>query len=270
MGGGPVGKTLSTLLDHWRPCSKNIRSRDSPPTRQFRHAKSIAIIEKHPKSSQDQYGRAITLYPRSSEMLDQLGLADELAQEWFAYRSTASYDRDGNEVQGRGWAFMENMKDTQWDFALVLRQKYQEEIFRRSLRELGVRLETPVELVDIPVEETMSEDGYRITAVTKNWETGFEESIKCKYLVVADGERSFVRRSLEVPFEGSRARTNGCRSTALLRRICQRREFTQQSSRLHMAMCCGQHWIMEPRESALRLLPRNKRVCRVQRSSDGR
>jgi phenol 2-monooxygenase len=47
------------------------------------------------------------------------------------------------------------MKDTQWDFALVLRQKYQEEIFRRSLRELGVDLETPVELIQAHVDESV-------------------------------------------------------------------------------------------------------------------
>lgn len=121
----------------------------------FGHSRSIAIIEKHPKSSQDQYGRAITLYPRSSEMLDQLGLADELAQECFACRSTVSYDSAGKQVQGRGWYFMENMKDTQWDFALVLRQKYQEEIFRKRLRELGVNLEAPVELVQVHVDESV-------------------------------------------------------------------------------------------------------------------
>lgn len=53
-------------------------------------------------------------------MLDQLGLADQLAQECFACRSTVSYDAEGREVGGRGWAFMESMKDTEWDFALVL------------------------------------------------------------------------------------------------------------------------------------------------------
>jgi phenol 2-monooxygenase (NADPH) len=50
---------------------------------------------------------------------------------------------------------MENMKDTQWDFALVLRQKYQEEIFRRRLRELGVNLEVPVQLVQVHVDESV-------------------------------------------------------------------------------------------------------------------
>jgi len=84
---------------------------------------SVAIIEKHEKNMQDAYGRAITLYPRSSEMLDQLGLADELAQQCFACRETATYNSKGEEVQGRGWNFLESMRDTAWDFALVLRQK---------------------------------------------------------------------------------------------------------------------------------------------------
>lgn len=136
-------------------------------------------------------------------MLDQLGLADELAQECFACRSTVSYDKDGKEVQGRGWYFMENMKDTQWDFALVLRQKYQEEIFRRRLRELGVQLEAPVELVGVEVAESMTADGYRITATVRDGLSGETSMIKCKYLVGADGGRSFVRQALQIPFDGS-------------------------------------------------------------------
>ncbi|TVY93643.1 Eukaryotic translation initiation factor 3 subunit M [Lachnellula willkommii] len=185
VGGGPVGLVLAYQLA------------------KFGHSSSIAIIEKHAKSSQDQYGRAITLYPRSTEMLDQLDLADELAQECFACRDTVSYDKDGNEVHGRGWYFMENMKDTQWDFALVLRQKYQEEIFRRRLREEGVSLEAPVELVSVTVDENTPSGGHRITALLKNGVTGEEETVICKYLIGADGGRSFVRRALEIPFEGS-------------------------------------------------------------------
>lgn len=185
VGGGPVGLVTAFQLA------------------KFGHASSIAIVEKYPKSSQDQYGRAITLYPRSSEMLDQLGLADELAQECFACRSTVSYDSEGKEVQGRGWYFMENMKDTQWDFALVLRQKYQEDIFRRRLRELGVRLEAPVELVSVDVAESTPADGYRITAIVKNGLSGEISVIKCKYLIGADGGRSFVRQALQIPFDGS-------------------------------------------------------------------
>ncbi|KAH8815351.1 3-propionate hydroxylase [Xylogone sp. PMI_703] len=164
---------------------------------------SVAIIEKHPKSAQDQYGRAITLYPRSSEILDQLDLADELAQECFACRSTVSYDPDGKEVSGRGWYFMENMKDTYWGFALVLRQKYQEDIFRRKLREHGVSLETPVELMDVTIDESIAPGEHRITAKLKDRDTDLASVVKCRYLIGADGGRSFVRQALDIPFDGS-------------------------------------------------------------------
>jgi phenol 2-monooxygenase (NADPH) len=160
----------------------------------------ISIIEKHPKSSQDQYGRAITLYPRSTEMLDQLGLADSLAQQCFACRDTVSYDSKGTEVFGRGWNFIENMKDTQWDFALVLRQKYQEEIFRQALKEEGVALEAPVELMSVEVTEG---EEYKVSATVKDGITGAVSTIKCKYLIGADGGRSFVRRALDIPFDGN-------------------------------------------------------------------
>lgn len=114
-----------------------------------------------------------------------------------------SYDKDGKEVEGRGWYFMENMKDTTWDFALVLRQKYQEEIFRQRLRELGVQLEAPVEVTGVVVDESVPEGGYRVTCTTKNGVSGEEETIVCKYLIGADGGRSFVRRALDIPFDGN-------------------------------------------------------------------
>ncbi|KAI9745460.1 MAG: hypothetical protein M1818_000994 [Claussenomyces sp. TS43310] len=183
VGGGPVGLVTAYQLSRFG----GLRT---------------ALIEKHTKSSQDQYGRAITLYPRSSEILDQLGLADDLAQECFACRETVSYDPQGKEVMGRGWYFMENMKDTQWDFALVLRQKYQEEIFRRRLREEGGSLEAPAELLSVDVRENLPHDSYKVTATVRNSVSGIVEEIQCKYLIGADGGRSFVRRAVEIPFDG--------------------------------------------------------------------
>lgn len=136
-------------------------------------------------------------------MLDQLGLADRLAQQCFACRSTVSYDKDGNEVQGRGWNFMEHMKDTVWDFALVLRQKYQEEIFRDVLRDRGVELEAPVVLTAMEVDTKVPQGGYRIKALLQDGTTGKTSTVKCRYLIGADGGRSFVRRAMRIPFEGS-------------------------------------------------------------------
>jgi phenol 2-monooxygenase (NADPH) len=153
VGGGPVGWSAFSLVLH--PAHIHAGLITAFQLAKFGHPHSIAIIEKHPKSSQDQYGRAITLYPRSSEILDQVGLAGELAQECFACRNTVSYDKFGKGVKGRGWSFMEDTKDTQWDFALVLRQKYQEDIFRRRLMEFGVHLGAPVELIQVHVDDSV-------------------------------------------------------------------------------------------------------------------
>jgi len=136
-------------------------------------------------------------------MLDQLGLAEDLAQQCFACRETVNYDKDGNESPGRGWSFMENMKDTKWDFALVLRQKYQEEVFRQALRKHGVELESPWELKDISTLETTDQSGYKVLAILENPSTELKRTIKCKYLVGADGGRSSVRRIMDIPFDGS-------------------------------------------------------------------
>lgn len=164
---------------------------------------SVRIIEKHPKSVQDAYGRAITLFPRTSEMLDQLGLADELLQEAFACRETAAYNSRGEEVHGRGWSFMNEMKDTAFDFSLVLRQRYQEEIFRKALKRYGVEVEAPVELIGIDIDDTASSSCHSVTATVQDAEKGVLKTIRCKRLVGADGGRSSVRRLLAIPFEGA-------------------------------------------------------------------
>jgi phenol 2-monooxygenase (NADPH) len=164
---------------------------------------SVRIIEKNTKSVQDAYGRAITLFPRTTELLAQLGLADELLRDAFLSRKTVAYNSRGEEVQGRGWSFMSKMTDTPYHFALVLRQKYQEKIYRNALKRYGVEVEAPVEFIGVDIDKTASLDSYSITATVRNSETNRTESIQCRCLIGADGGRSTVRRVLGIPFEGS-------------------------------------------------------------------
>ncbi|KAI0009460.1 3-propionate hydroxylase [Xylariaceae sp. FL0662B] len=164
---------------------------------------SVRIIEKHSKSMQDAYGRAISLFPRTSELLDQLGLADKLLQHCFACRDNVAYNAKGEEVYGRVWSFMSDMKDTVFDFALVLRQKYQEQIFRDAMKEYGVQVESPVELVSASVDLNVPVANHRITAAMVNHSSGIREMVRCKYLIGCDGGRSSVRRIFDIPFQGS-------------------------------------------------------------------
>lgn len=165
---------------------------------------SVRIVEKQAKSMQDAYGRAITLFPRTSEMLDQLGLADELLQNCFACRDTVTYNAHGQEVPGRGWSFMNHMTDTTFDFALVLRQKFQEEIFRNAMKKHNVQVEAPVELTSAGVDPDTPPTGYRVRAVLLDHRNGHHEQVRCKYLVGCDGGRSSVRSMFDIPFEGSK------------------------------------------------------------------
>lgn len=59
-----------------------------------------------------------------------------------------------------------------------------------------------MELVSISIDEEAT-DGYKITAEVLDKKNGVKETIKCKYLIGADGGRSFVRRTLDIPFDGS-------------------------------------------------------------------
>lgn len=102
---------------------------------------------------------------------------------------------EGEHVLGRG-------KETMFDFALVLRQKYQEDIFRTALAEKGILVEAPIELIGLEIDEKPNVDGYKVTARVKHG-SGEEELIRCKYLIGADGGRSTVRRLCDIPFDGS-------------------------------------------------------------------
>ncbi|KAI2471361.1 FAD binding domain-containing protein [Annulohypoxylon bovei var. microspora] len=164
---------------------------------------SVRIIERHAKSMQDTYGRAITLFPRTIEMLDQLRLADALLQNCFACRDTVTYNANGEEVPGRGWSFMNKMNDTIFDFTLVLRQRFQEEIFRIAMEKYNVQVEAPFDLTTASIDENIPTTGYRISAVLLDHSNGAYETVRCKYLIGCDGGRSSVRRIFNIPFEGS-------------------------------------------------------------------
>ncbi|KAL9097918.1 MAG: hypothetical protein Q9165_000244 [Trypethelium subeluteriae] len=192
VGGGPVGLLTAYQLALFA----NPVAVPSP---------RIRVIEQYSKSTQDSYGRAITLFPRSAELLDQLGLAEALAQQAFACRETASYNASGEEVEGRGWDFMRSMGEgkTKWDCALVLRQKYQEDVFRTALRDKGVEVEAGVKLVDVVVDERVESPGWKVLATLEHLDAGVKEQVRCRFLVGADGGRSSVRRLLDIPFDGS-------------------------------------------------------------------
>lgn len=77
VGGGPVGLLLGYQLK--------------------RFGVSVCVLEQHKKETQDAYGRAITLFPRTLEQLDQLDLIEPMLQLGFACRTSVTY-KDGERM----------------------------------------------------------------------------------------------------------------------------------------------------------------------------
>ena len=140
VGGGPVGKSIPHIYPYKIQPLIMLASIGLALAYQlllFTPSTTIHVVEKNPKPQQQRFGRAVTFWSRSMEMLDQIGLASEIVQQCFSVRTSAAYNTKGEEVFGRGWSFLEGIEDTKWTFASVLRQKYVEEIFRGKVEELG-------------------------------------------------------------------------------------------------------------------------------------
>ncbi|KAH8682584.1 FAD binding domain-containing protein [Xylariales sp. PMI_506] len=178
VGGGPVGLLMAYQLK--------------------RFGVSVCVFEKYEKETQDAYGRAIALFPRTTEQLDQLDLIEPMLQMGFACRSSVTY-KDGERVV---WTFMENIKDTTYDFTLVLRQMYTEAIFREKLDSIGARYCQSTECTDFVIDESAPAGSHAVTSTFVDLKTEKTFQLKSKYIIGADGGRSFVRKHAGIPLEG--------------------------------------------------------------------
>jgi phenol 2-monooxygenase len=59
---------------------------------------------------------------------------------------------------------MENIRDTNYDFALVLRQMYTEAIFREKLKEVGAAYFQGMQCVDFDVDDNAGPDAHAVTS----------------------------------------------------------------------------------------------------------
>jgi phenol 2-monooxygenase len=74
VGGGPVGLLVAYQM--------------------ARFGVSVCVLEKQDTKTQENFGRAIALFPRTLEQLDQLDLIQPMLQKGFACRESVTY-KDG-------------------------------------------------------------------------------------------------------------------------------------------------------------------------------
>lgn len=134
------------------------------------------------------------LQPRSLEVMDDLGIVEQVLQNGKFHIPFRAYE--GSKVLGERDPHEGRYPkpDTPYVSPLITPQWRVEEALRGLLERSGGKVELGMELTAV------QQDANSVTATLNHHDA--EEHVHCQYLVAADGGKSFVRKTLQVPFEG--------------------------------------------------------------------
>ena len=172
IGAGPTGLTLACEL-----ARRGITSR---------------IIEKSSTPFNGSRGKGIQ--PRSLEVFNDLGVAHKILQAGAKNPLMKLH----LPLIGIEWAMMKHRKqtpDVPFPNTCLIPQWRTEEILRNRLLELGGEVEWATEALGI----SQDADGVEVSVLCG----GVNSTIRARYVVGADGGRSFVRKQLGVQFIGT-------------------------------------------------------------------
>jgi len=153
---------------------------------------TFRLIEKNPQPFQGSRGKGIQ--PRSQEVFEDLGILDRLMAVGGVYPTDRRYRDDGSY---RDVEFTQSKAPTPaepYQQPLMVPQFLTEQVMRERLLELGHLPECGCELVGFEQDA----EGVTARLVGK----AGEESVRARWLVGADGGRSFVRHALDIGFPG--------------------------------------------------------------------
>jgi 2-polyprenyl-6-methoxyphenol hydroxylase-like FAD-dependent oxidoreductase len=170
VGAGPTGLTLAAQL----------------------HAMgaTVRIVDRQPDRVHES--RALAVQPRTLEVLDQLGVTQELvARGSDAVR--LQLHAGGRVVPVR--LFGLGLDDTAYPFLLFVSQAETEQVLNRHLAANHVPVERGVELA------TFSTDAESVGCTLRHGD-GRTEQVHARYLVGCDGAHSTVRHGAGIPFTG--------------------------------------------------------------------
>lgn len=148
------------------------------------------IVDKAPKAT--EYSKAIVLHARTLELLENMGIVDRFLDEGLPIRGS-------NFICGGKKIVHLNMDEIEshYKFLLSIPQSRTENILSNYVQENGHLIERNLELVDLV------DYGDFVEATLEDKTNGKKETLRCLYLVGADGAHSIVRKKLGFTFEGS-------------------------------------------------------------------
>ncbi|KAF3482193.1 phenol 2-monooxygenase [Arthroderma uncinatum] len=178
VGAGPFGLFLSLCLSRWGYNVKHIDNRVVPT----------------------KTGRADGIQSRSIELLRNLGLKSQL----MAYKPARVYDvafwdplPGGKGIHRTGnWPSCPPSIDTRYSFSVLLHQGRIEKVFLDEIAKCGTTVTRPSTIVGF--RNDGADPIYPVSVTLKGLDTNVEQTVRTKYLVGAEGSRSFVREKLGI------------------------------------------------------------------------
>lgn len=152
----------------------------------------LRIIEKMPEPFRGSRGKGIQ--PRTQEIFEDLGILDRVVAHGGVYPPQREYQSDGSHVESNVVESCEPTPAEPYHIPLMLPQFLTERLMRERLSELGHGVEFGCELLGFEQDDT----GVSARLGRKH----SEEHIRARYLIGADGGRSFVRHALDIGFPG--------------------------------------------------------------------
>jgi 2-polyprenyl-6-methoxyphenol hydroxylase-like FAD-dependent oxidoreductase len=154
---------------------------------------SFRLIEKMDGPFQGSRGKG--LQPRSLEIFEDLGILDRLAAIGRPYPLQREYRTDGGHEDAPFMEHRDPTPDEPYRVPLMVPQFLTEAAMRERLAELGGTPQYGCELTHF----TRDDAGVSCRLRTASG----EENVRTRYLVGADGGRSFVRQMLDIEFPGN-------------------------------------------------------------------
>lgn len=157
-----------------------------------RRGVSFRLIEKMDAPFQGSRGKGIQ--PRTQEVFEDMGILDRVVAAGGLYPPSREYHPDGSHVDSPVMTHTPPTPAEPYGIPLMVPQFLTEGVLRERLAELGHRPAFGCELVAFEQNES------GVTARLAS--AAGEETLRVRFLVGADGGRSFVRHALDIGFPG--------------------------------------------------------------------
>src|SRR5262249_14939008 len=149
---------------------------------------SVRLVERD--AAPHGHARATGIQPRTLEVLERLGIVDGWLREGQVLHVFRSLTPEGRELRAERFDHL----DTPYPFSLNIQQRMPERLLTEHLEARGGRVEGGVELI------ALEQDAEAVTALLRRGQQ--EETVRCRYVVGADGAHSRVRDAIRAPIVG--------------------------------------------------------------------